>query len=337
MYYLNYCLEMTLKIYGGAYKNIFLKFCLRPYKTKFSTLSVYNNNGGVKMEQTVYIDILFLINFSMDFLCFYISSRIMSLKLDTLRACIAAAVGGIYAVGALFLPSGGILTLGADIAVCVGMSAIAFGKKNGIVFSSIVYFAVSMALGGSMTAIFNLLNRMGFSGAVIEESEKDGPAVWLLALLAAVSAVITLLGGRFLKKSASVRFVELSFSYRNKETSLRAFVDTGNRLCDPISGKACIVVDASQLKGKLPDKLLSAALDKNVSRMAMLEDDIVKDTRLIPAYGATGKGMLLALRPERVCVDTGKKRYEVDAMIALGDIGRRRSDEKALVPSELIR
>ncbi len=194
-----------------------------------------------------------------------------------------------------------------------------------------------MAMGGSMTAIFNLLNRMGFSGAVIEESEKDGPEVWLIALLAGVSAVITLLGGRFFKKSASVRFVELAFSYRNKETSLRAFVDTGNKLCDPISGKACIVVDAAELKGRLPDELLSAALDKNVSHVAMLDREILKDTRLIPAHSAMGKGMLIALRPESVYIDTGKRRYEVDAMIALGELGGRRSDERALVPIELIR
>ena len=188
-----------------------------------------------------------------------------------------------------------------------------------------------------MTAIFNLLNRMGFAEAVINESDKDGPEVWFLALLSAISAVLTLLGGKFFKRSAAQRYVELSFRYKGRDTSLRAFVDTGNKLCDPISGRACIVVDVSEMKNKLPQRLLSLVLEKNVSHLAMLDEEFAKDVRLIPARAATGSGILFALRPDAVYIDTGKSKYEVDAMIALGDLGSHGGSERALVPSELVR
>ena len=188
-----------------------------------------------------------------------------------------------------------------------------------------------------MTAIFNLLNRMGFNRAVLEEEQGDGISVWLLTVLAIVSALITLLSGRFFKKNSSVRRVSVEFTYKGKSTELRALVDTGNLLCEPISGRACVVVDTESVSGVFPEKITALARSAKPYELALLDDEFVKDVRLLPARAATGEGMMLAVRPERVIIDTGRKKYEADAMIALGNLGGRGAGEKALVPSELLR
>ena len=51
----------------------------------------------------VYGDLLFMINFSMDFLCFYFSCLLTHRKLPNLRAVIASSLGGIYSVVVLFM------------------------------------------------------------------------------------------------------------------------------------------------------------------------------------------------------------------------------------------
>ena len=154
------------------------------------------------MGQTVYVDLLFMINFSMDFLCFFLTARILALPLSLPRTLLASALGGIYSDIALFITLGALPSLLLDIFVCVLICAIAFLKKgelSSLPLYIIVYFAISMALGGFMTAIFNLLNKADIP---LESGASDGISVWAFAALAAVSGLLTFFGGRFFLPSS---------------------------------------------------------------------------------------------------------------------------------------
>ena len=70
------------------------------------------------MEQTVYADLYFMINLSMDFLCFFLTAKILSIKLHVWRALMASALGGAYAVAALFFTVGKLAALLIDMAFC---------------------------------------------------------------------------------------------------------------------------------------------------------------------------------------------------------------------------
>ncbi len=289
------------------------------------------------MEQTVYIDLLFLINFSMDFLCFYISARIISVRFSALRAVIASVIGGVYGGAAIFLPINAVLSVMIDVAVCLVMCIIAFRKDKGqsIILGALVYFSVSMALGGFMTALFNLLNRMGFSQLVTDESEGDGISVWLFAILAAVSAVFTLIGGRSFRRRSSVRSAEVSVRYGKNEKKLSAIVDTGNLLREPISGRACIAVDVDALGGLVPDGVLKAARGDSIAALESISRSFVKNVRLVPTHTATGEKMLIGIRADRVLIDTGKGAYESDAYLVISKLDAP-SGVEALVPGELL-
>ena len=285
------------------------------------------------MTKTVYIDILFLINFSMDFLCFYISAKIMSVKLSTARAIVAAVLGGIYSGVALFLPMQYFLSLLLDLLVCFVLCAITFGRKNGLFFSSIVYFSVSMALGGFMTALFNLFNRLGFSSHR-GEVEEDGISVWLFALLALASAAITLCGGRFFRRNAKLRRVDIRICEGKEERRISALVDSGNLLREPISGSACIVLDIRTAKGLFDDALLDMA-SGGVPRLDELPLSVAKRVRVVPSTSATGEGMLLGVRAEGVFITVGERERRIDALIVFSRLDGK-NGAKALVPLELI-
>ena len=47
------------------------------------------------MGQTVYVDLYFLINFSMDFLCFFLTAKLLDRRLGIGRGLIGAALGGL--------------------------------------------------------------------------------------------------------------------------------------------------------------------------------------------------------------------------------------------------
>lgn len=292
---------------------------------------------AVSMEKTVYIDLLFLINFSMDFLCFYISARIISVKFSALRAAAAAVIGGVYGGAVLFFATSSVLSVVADVFVCLLMCIVVFGKgkKPGIILSTLVYFSVSMALGGFMTALFNLLNRMGFSSIAGDNTGEDGISVWLFALLAAVSAVFTLAGGRSFRRRSSVKSATVIMRFGNREKKLSAMVDSGNLLREPISGRACIAVEARSMRGLIDEGILSAAKEGGVSALTALGGFSVKNVRLVPVHTATGEKMLIGVRADSVHIDAGKGAYEIDAYLVLSNLDAPMGAE-ALVPSELL-
>ena len=288
------------------------------------------------MGQTVYVDLLFMINFSMDFLCFFITARILSLPMSLPRMLLASALGGIYSDIALFIRLGAIPSLMLDILVCVILCAIAFLKKgnsSSLPLYIIVYFAISMALGGFMTAIFNLLNKADIP---LESGASDGISVWAFAALAAVSGALTLLGGRFFRKKSAQTHAEVEVFYAGRRARLSAMIDTGNLLREPISGKPCIVADTSSLSGIIPESLARAAREGKISAIGHLSQSDSKNVRIIPIKTALGDGVLIALRAEKVTVNTGKGTRAIDAFVALSDIKKSADGSEALLPSEIM-
>ena len=290
------------------------------------------------MEQTVYVDLFFMINFSMDFLCLFLTSKILHRQLPLWRALAAAALGGVYANVALLYPLEKLPSVTADVSVCVLMCAIVFHRKKKIKslpLYILVFSAVSMALGGFMTALFQLLNRSSlFQNA--QGVQGDGISVWIFALLAIISAAITLIGGRFFTGRTAQKNAEIEVEYGGRSVTLHAMTDTGNLLQEPISGRLCIVADLNAMSAVLPPELIRAARSKNPSAMQKISSDHVKHIRLIPTHTASGSGILMGVRMERIVIKTEKGNQEVDAMIALSDLGKRADGNEALLPARLL-
>ncbi len=288
------------------------------------------------MVRTVYLDLLFLINFSMDFLCIYIAAKIMSARLLVARSVGAAILGGIYSCVSLFIPSGYFFTLLCDLCVCFLICAISFGRKIGLFFSSVVYFAVSMALGGFMTALFNLLNRLGFS-SLEGADDTDGISVWLFLLLAVVSAVFTLWGGNFFKRSSKIKRAELRICEGSREKRLSALVDSGNLLREPISGRACVVINSASVQDFFDLELIRLSKNGGMESFESLPSSLKKRIRLIPTLTATGEKMLVGIRADRLFIDFEKGEREIDAMLVFSDFSTGQTAEaEALVPLELL-
>ncbi len=289
------------------------------------------------MGESVYVDLFFLINFSMDFLCFFLTSRLLHRRASTLRLLAASAVGGVYADLALFFVTGRLLSLILDVSVCALMCLVALGERKklkSLPLYVLVYTAISMALGGMMTALFTLFNR-AFVLDGVEPSEGDGISVWTFFLLALISGLLTLLGGRFFRKKTAQTRASISVSYRGKTVRLTALTDSGNLLREPLSGKPCIIADLAAMSSLLPREVILAARNDPTS-IEKISPQHAKSLRMIPANTAAGRGILLGLRAEKITVDCGKGEKVVDATIALSDLGASADGSDALLPSELL-
>ena len=149
------------------------------------------------MIRDVYVDLLFLINFSMDYLCLYVTVKIIHQKIKLSRMLIASALGGAYSVAALFLPFGAPIEFIFDVVICFAICLIAFAQKgrrfSKILLYGFLFVGISMMTGGCMTAIFNLLSKLELP---IDLIPADNPSTYIFAILAAAAGLISLMGGR---------------------------------------------------------------------------------------------------------------------------------------------
>ena len=216
----------------------------------------------------VYLDAFMGLNFLVD-LCLLLGvNRLAGYPPGVGRAAAAAALGGGYA-GACLVPGWQFLGSGLWRAVSLGlMGWTAFGADRSGWQRSMLFVLLSMALGG-------LALTMSAGGIGI----------------AASAGALALIGKMGLRGQGR-RFVDVALTYGGQTVQLRALVDTGNSLCDPVTGEAVTVVS--------PEVGLRLGLTMEV--LADPAGRMLPGLRLIPARTVGGGGLLAAVRCEKVTI-----------------------------------
>jgi hypothetical protein len=168
-------------------------------------------------------------------------------------------------------------------------------------------------LGGLMTALFSLFNNLDILASANLES--DGLDVWIFALLAIISAMITLRGGRFYRASNSRRVAKIEIKSKGKSAILSALIDSGNLACEPISGKNVVFVRIDSC-ATLIDESLYLAIKKGAD-ITSLPLEIASKIRLIPSKTISGSRILPALKFDSITLILGKRKKELDVYVAL--------------------
>lgn len=290
------------------------------------------------MEQDVYVDILFLINLSMDYLCLYVCARILHRKIRLWRLILASVLGGVYSVLALFLYLNPILALTIDVAVCFLMCLVAYYEKArgfpSLLLSTFLFVGVSMMTGGCMTAIFNLLNKLDLP---LSSLSGDGISTYLFAILAVIAGLISLKGGQAVSRHSSAKECRLFLRFCGCDFELLGLSDSGNLVRDPISGKAVVFVDREMLERKVSlsfmDDFQNGSLDSGKMRRGL---------RLIAINTASGKAVAVAIAPDDLRAEITDRRGRtrkvvLDALISPSPQKLSGSGYGAIVPSEILK
>ena len=257
---------------------------------------------------TVYADILFLINFSMDFLTLRLTGTLTSKPLSRSRLLLSAVLGSLAGTVSMFFLDG-LPFLLCGLLTAVGMTRIAFGKggRMRLLRDSVILWGTGTLLGGIMTSVLSLGNAVWTEGG-------DEPFLPVFLLCFAVSSsLLRLTGNSSAKKSARVTVTACGVT-----VSFAALCDSGCLLTEPISGMPVIVASRRSL-GTLAELLVSEAPPLRL--------------RMIPADGVCGHRLLRGFLPERTDVD-GKA---VSAVIACDDSGTDYGGFEGIVPAKLTR
>lgn len=248
---------------------------------------------------TVYIDVLFLVNFMINILIIEGTGIIMCADTKWYRSLSAAFVGAMYAVVVFFLG----MKLAGSIAMKIALSAlmvwIAFGFKKRLYFLKLwgSFYLASFIFGGSIIALMSTTGLGSRLGAVYSNGEVYLNLPWQWVFISAVGtyALVAFFGRirkRHISREAAMR--ELTIYIKGRKAQAKAIIDTGNSLFDPITGAPVIVCEHSMLKHIVPEG------DALMEKMS----DAGFKVRFIP-FSSIGKeeGVMPGFIPDRVKID----------------------------------
>ena len=242
---------------------------------------------------TVYLDSVFALNFAVNWLLLRTAARLGAAAVRPRRIAAAAALGAAYAV-AVYLPGCGFLAGWAGkLAVTAALLAVAFGLRRETLRLAAVFGGVTLALCGAVYGLELLKHGRVRPGALWY------PVTFSSLVLTAggVYAATRLLLPRLSHAPDSVVPVRLTLGGRR--VFLSALRDSGNTLCDPVTGEPVLVADWRCAARLLPHDSLRAADFAAPAALVLRLQRL--HPRLIPfrAVG-TGSGLLLALPCEEV-------------------------------------
>lgn len=222
---------------------------------------------------TVYLDLVLILNFSVDYLLLLGTNRLSGFLAGYLRSAAAAALGAGYATVCM-LPRFSFLSNILWRMVFLGlMGTVAFGMNPGAWKRTGIFMLLSFAMGGIA---------LGIGKAEIPMLLLSAAGVWFLSRISFGGSI----GGR--------EYIPVTVTEGNRSASVIALKDTGNTLRDPISGEQVLILgpEAAERLLDLSQEELAHPLETLLNHPGL---------RLIP-YSAVGQpgGILLGRRFRQV-------------------------------------
>lgn len=259
----------------------------------------------------VYIDSVLFLNFLLNLLLLYVTSRLTYRRAGVFRLCLGAGMGALYALLAYWPPAFIMFTMPGKLLFSLAMTAAVFRVKSPrALFSTFLcFFCVSFSVAGGVSMLkWGMGDDMYAPIGVME----------LLTYAAACSGLVW--GGiamLYRRMGASNLTYRAEIELLGKRCVVSAMVDTANSLRDPLTGKAVTVADMAAVKSIFPPELKSYILSGD-SR-GLEESPLRSRLHMIP-YRAVGvkEGLLFAFRPDSIFIEGREGAAKIcDALIAI--------------------
>lgn len=288
------------------------------------------------MRYIVYGDVLFFLNFSIDFLVLTLCGCFLHRRRNLPRLLLSSALGGAYAVAVLLPAWPAWLLLVGHLAAAVLLCLIAYGASDAKSYCTLLFsfFGLSVLLGGSVEALYSFLRGVFHTDTLAQEPHR---AAWFM-LYVTVGGLLIFAVGRFLQRGRCREAVMVEIEENGRHIVLRGLLDSGNLLKDPFSGRPVILVREAAVTGLIP---VSASAVLNGKEEETIPLWLKRKMRVLIAESLGGAQSLLGYRPDGIflyAADSRRGKTAVDAILALDtDAGRDYGGCAAVVPAQLYR
>lgn len=241
----------------------------------------------------IYVDVLFLINFLLDYLLLCLTSHLRGYYTPAARILLGAAVGGLLAVGSFFLPEA-VPDLPLAAVTCSMMLWMAWGWKGKARFFGdlAMLWTLAMLLSGGILLLAEWSGIGTTRGGAVYLDISVGVLLSGAGLAYGLLTFCCRPGSFHRERSEREVFCRIG----EREACFRAFVDTGNLLRAP-GGQGILLISPS-----LAAELLGEALPKT-AEACFLQLAERYSAGLLPYRTAEESGLLVTLRPDRLEID----------------------------------
>lgn len=297
----------------------------------------------------VYLDVLLAVNLVMDYLILWVTARLGQMPASPWRLLGGAAFGAVYSLMVLLPGVEWIHSLIFKLLCPFFMIAAAFYPLNGRRYlQALVYFYLAaFVMGGAMLGAVYLIRGDTTVPAAAAGLQSTGILGYQWLFVAAATAfVFAFLGTGWLRKNFWHQMLRLPviITFNNRRRALKALVDTGNSLRDPLTQRPVIIVEYTALKDILPPEIVKHYSEGKEGDLEGLVKSLAGSPwasrlHLLP-YQSLGQnhGMLLGFRPDEVILVTSEGMVKIKEVV-VGLYSERLSQEgsyRALLHPDLL-
>lgn len=254
--------------------------------------------------QTIYVDVLIILNIYVNYFLLRITARLTHSPLS-FRRCMASAVyGSLFSLLILAPALNGLINTIIKLFAVVTIIIIAFGfqGRKRLITNTIAFFSANFILAGTVYAVYSWSEPdfMQFNNSYFYIDF----SLLLLVLTTAVMYFIVYVAECFLDRTPeSTGCYNVIIKYMDTIITLDGLADTGNSLTDFFSGSPVIICDK-----------------KKFSTITDNKKNIPKGFRLLPCSTISDSGFIEVFRPDEVLIKNtlSGERKKVDAVIGLG-------------------
>lgn len=214
------------------------------------------------MEVKVFVDVLFIINFIIDYILLSVTSFFARKRLKILNTVLASTVGGVFSAVIFFVPMAHFLSMVSAFSVSLLMILITFGKRSflKILKDTAILYLVSLVAGGLAFAILPKYDSLFNNGIFYADIN-----AYSLLFVFVMSVIIIHGATGYIRrqKIKSSYIYELTVERKGKSITDFAFFDSGNFLTDPLSQKSVIVAEWKSVSPLFEETKITDAIVKN--------------------------------------------------------------------------
>lgn len=276
----------------------------------------------------------------MNFIIIYATSIILKKDLKILRITIGSVIGATYAciyyISNLEIYSNIILKIILSLVIVY----ISFNSKTVKSFLKelLIFYLTSFTFGG---VTFALLYFISPGDILFQNGVLVGIYPLKMILIGGLIGFIIIISSfKSIKNKIAKKDMAciLIIKFGDKKIKVKAIIDTGNFLKEPLTGKPVVIVEKGILENVISGDILDN-LENIISGKKCIDNEYISKIKLIPftALG-TESGLLLGIKPDEFCINYQEKIIENDNVI-IGIYGKNLSKNNkynALVGLDLI-
>ena len=253
---------------------------------------------------TFYIDIILMENMIMNYIILFATGTIIKVNIKQTRLILASFVGSMYAIMSYISRLEMYMNQITKVLLSIVMVYIAFAPKNikKLIKELLIFYLTSFCFGGSAYYLLYYISPKQINN--INGILTGSYPIKMAVLGGIVGFILIVISFKIVKNkfNKNIIFYDLEIGIDNKICNLKAILDTGNLLVDPITLVPVIIVEEEAIREIVSENILRVLLNlMNSNNYEEIPEKFKKRCRFIP-FSSIGKknGMIIGIKPDYV-------------------------------------